>query len=342
MTRRLLLVAGGGGSFTTTIPTGDIPDQGQGLPGTFTKSPSNPIIIEDAGTWRDGWVDGVAIFRDTRINRWVVSVGGWDGTKYSTGLFYIDSLADVYAGTETPEEEPTNPVFSPPAGITNIVAWTTIQLPDLTYRAYWQNYGGGEVLHMCSSTDLVNWTHENGGAPVVSHVPGSWYETYAFDPYPVLLPDGTTRLIFAGQDHFGTRGIGYNLLDTDGITILSTGFLFYPDFPLGDISPAFGAPAALGSETRFGVFHDHRNFTFGTGRSIDRNWTDDGGATFTREADVLQPDGSGWDSVQVFDSAPAWEDGVLYLLHCAGNVSGDSTGINAKVGIAKMDWPLAS
>jgi hypothetical protein len=335
----LLAAANGGGSFTA--PPATMPDQGQALPGTFTKSSSNPIISNGAGgTWREGWVDGVAIFRDARIDRFVVTVGGWNGSNYATGIFYIDSLADVYAGTETPEEEPTNPVFEPSGGLSNIVAWTTIQLPDLTYRAYFQNYtaSNADRIYMATSSNLTSWTLQNGGSPVIAPRAGEWDETVVFDPFPVLLEDGTTKVIYAGQDHFNTRGIGYALMDTDGITIIGDGFYIYPDFALGDVSPAFGAPAQLGTDPRFGIFHDHRNFTFGTGRSIDRNWTTDR-STFTREADVLQPDNSGFDAVQVFDSAPMWSGGVLYLLFCGGNVSGDSTGINAKVGIASMAWP---
>lgn len=314
---------------------------GQALPGSFTKSSSNPIISNGAGgTWRSGWVDGVNVFRDTRIDRFVVTVGGWDGSEYSTGIFYFDDPAAVFAGTETPDEEATNPVFSPSGGITNVVAWTTIQLPDETYRAYWQNYTGlgSDTVHMASSTDLTTWTHENGGDPVIEPTPGEWDESAAFDPFPVLLEDGTTRVIHAGQDSFNTRGIGWKLLDTDGITIIDDGFYFYPAFGVGDVSPAFGAPAQLGEEPRFGIFHDHRYTVFGTGRSIDRRWTTDG-STFTRESDVLTPDGSGFDSIQVFDPAPFWWEGYLYLVFCGGDTAGDATGINAKVGIARMAWP---
>jgi hypothetical protein len=336
--RRALLVAGGGSSFT--LPP-EPPDFGQALPGSFTKSGSSPIISNGAaGTWRSGWVDGVAIFRDTRINRYVVTVGGWDGSKYQTGIFYIDSLADVYAGTETPEEEATNPVFSPVGGISNIVAWTTMQMPDGTYRAYWQNYTGTDTIHLCTSSDRTTWTHQNGGSPVLSPTGAATFDqTAVFDPFPRLRADGKTELWYAGKNAADARAIGMALLDTDGITVLSRGQEFTPDFGNGDVSGGFGAVAPIGSsETSFGVFCDHRYAVYGTGRSIDYRYTTDG-STYTRVWDVLTPDNVGWDAIQVFDSAPMWADGVLYLLHCGGDLSGDATGINAKVGIAKVDWP---
>lgn len=340
--RSLLLAVAKGGS--ASLPAA-MPNQGATLPTTFTKSGASPIISNGApGSWRSEWVDGVAVFRDKRINRFVVTVGGNNGSEYQTGVFYFDDPAAVFAGTEAPEEEPTNPVFSPAGGITNVVAWTILQLPDLTYRAYWQDYTAGagtDTIHMATSSDLTTWVHANGGDPILEPgAAGQFDESAVFDPFPRRRADGKTELWYAGQNSSNARAIGMALLDTDGITVLSRGQKFTPDFPNGDISQNFGAVAVIGaSETSFGVFHDHFYGVYGNGRSIDHRYTTDGGSTFTRDWDVLIPDDSGFDAVQVFDPAPLWWQGYLYLLHCGGDQEGGSTGLNAKVGMARMTWP---
>lgn len=330
--RLLLAACGGGAAFT---PPATIPDQGQGLPGVFTRYAGNPVVaLGGVGDWDEDEIDGEQVFYDHRLGKYVMVFGAYAGAvQYNIGLAYSDDLL-------TWTKEPTNPVFSAVALEGSIVAPNIVQLSSNSYRMYYQSYGGTDGssrIYMATSTDLLTWTRANSGVAIIAPVAGTWYESAAFDPNAWRLADGTTKLFYGGQDSFASRGIGYAILASDGITILSTTLplpLFY-DGP-GEIMDNIGAGAFLASaEARYAIFHD-ASASPGD-RYINREWTTDG-STFTLEQTVLGP-GSGWDVGQVFDAAPVWKNGVLYLFYAGSAISGGSTGLAAQIGLATMPWP---
>jgi hypothetical protein len=323
-------------SRTASYPPA-LPDQGQALPGTFTKYAGNPIVTLGAsGAWDDKQMDGISAFWDRRIRKFVLVYGGYSAAEflYKIGLAYADSPLGPWT------KEATNPVLTR-AGY-HLVAPVIVQLPDLTYRMYVQHFvdGGSSTILAYSSSDLLSWTALNGGSPIVSPVTGTWLGVSVFSPWGVLQSDGTTRLFFTGQDSFGSRGLGYATLDTDGVTVLS-------------ITPTPGDPALVyigpgeimaDNDVAANLTSSATHYcTFPTisavagYRWLDRIYTSDG-ATFTREEQVLQH-GTGWESAQVFDASPIWWKGTLYLFYCGSPVAGMTYDLQSQVGVATMPWP---
>ena len=321
---RLLPASGGSGGFRT------MPDQGVALPGTFTKSLSNPILSRGAaGTWDDGEIDGEAVFYDGINGRFVMVYSANDGTGsppyFKTGLAYS---SDLLAWTK----EATNPVFDP--GYKQVAP--TIVRRGSQYVMYYQKWPGTSEVYCATSTDLLSWTVQNGGSPVLPVRAGEWDETHTFDPNVRLRDDGTIQLFYAGQDHFGSRAVGY-AYSSDNVTMTNRTFVAYWDMAT-EVATNWGTPSVIASnDNRWGMFVDAS--AVADNRFIDRLYTTDNGASFTREAQVLTKSVSGWDSGQVFDAAAIWWNGTLYLFYTGTTVTGGSSGLASDIGLATMSWP---
>jgi hypothetical protein len=340
LARRLLTGARGGGSFTPPPPAG-MPNQGQGLPGSFTKYAGNPVLAPGGvGAWDSEGLYGECVFRDVRLGKFVMAYSSTDGVEagpyFQTGLAYSDDLL-------TWTKEATNPVFD--SGAPGHVAPTIVQLADQSYVMYYQSWPGTSQVYCATSDDLLSWTIQNGGNPVLPVRSGQWDETYTFDPCARLMDDGTTiQLFYAGMDHFWSRAIGY-ALTTDGVTMTDRSFLAYWNFAT-EIANNWGTPSVVASsDAAWGVFVDAS--AVDGYRFIDRLWTTDngagstpgGGTTLHREEQVLVKSGSGWDSGQVFDAAAIWWQGTLYLIYCGTTVVGGAAELASSIGAATMSWP---
>lgn len=329
---RLLLASTGGGS----IPVDPLAYS------TLTKYASNPLITLGAGgSWNAEEVDGESVFWDRRTGQWVMAAGGYTtppglGGTYKIGLWYSDDLL-----AWTPEA--SNPVFSPNAGEGNAVAPYIVQLDDLTYRMYYQSYSGadgGPRIYVASSADLTSWTRLNSGDAIL--VPGSagaWDSEVVFDP-AVKIWGGRTYLFYGGQkDTAGTKTRGIGLVSSaDGVTFSNAASpIFTPTG--GELQVNLGAIGIVGDNpTDFHMWHD--SSTVSGERFICHVHTSDGGATWDlTEHEWLTPSVSGWDDVQVFDSAPVVKAGVLYFFYAGSEFTGASTGLEAKIGLATMRWP---
>ena len=307
------------------------PEQGVALPGTFTKHASNPVLGRGGvGTWDTGELNGQAVFYDADNDRFVMSYSGNDGTGgatpyYKTGLAYSTDLV-------TWTKEPTNPVFDP--GYRQVAP--TIVKRGSVYVMYYQKWPGTSEVYCATSSNLLSWTVQNGGSPVLPVRAGEWDETHTFDPFVRLRTDGSVQLFYAGQDHFGSRGIGY-AYSTDNVTMTDRTFVAYWNMAT-EVPNNWGTPSVVASsDTHWGWFCDAS--TVAENRFIDRLYTTDNGATFTREQAVLVKSASGWDSAQVFDSAAIWWDGTLYLLYTGAAIAGGAADLDGEIGLATMPWP---
>lgn len=337
LSRRLLTAHGSGGTLAPPVDVGEPVDGfGVALPDTFTKYASNPIVVPGAnGTWNDGEVMAEHVHFDTRLDQFVMVASGWDGANWRIGIYYAPHPLGPWV------EDENNPVFESD-GVTEIwpVAATIVQLPDETYRMYYQNYSGGtsDTIKMATSSDLVDWTRANDNDPVLAGTGngGDFDQSAVFDPFPRLMDDGTTELFYAAYNSGIVEHIGKAVLDTDGITVLSRGLLYSPESGQ-HTTQAFGAIAVIGGEAEYGAFNDWKP-SGGGGRRIDHRWTTDG-SSFQYEL-ALSASASGWDGGQVFDSSPVWWNDVLYLFYSGGDSAGDVGGFNGRIGVAFMDYPL--
>lgn len=329
MRARLLLPSSrGGGGFIANEPpppAGPIPPQGDPLPDVFTKHPSNPVLLPGTNPDWD-WIEiaGESVFYDTRLDTYVMSYSGQNGgSNYFTGLAYSDDLI-------TWTKEATNPVFDPEVH----VAPTIIQRGPTDYVMYYQPYPSS-IIKAAGSSDLLTWSVLNGGSHVLPIRPGEFDSANTFDPNARIRSDGTIE-VFYTYNGSGIRGIATALSD-DGINFTDRRQLFANE-PGEDINDT-GAPAVLASsDTEYSLFYD-ASVTSGF-RYISRQRTTDDGATFDLEQVVLEHGGVGeWDSVQDFDPAPIWADGVLYLIFTGAPVGGNAANLQAKLGLASMDWP---
>jgi hypothetical protein len=333
------MAAGGSGSFAPP-PTG-MPDQGQGLPASLTKYAGNPVLGPGGvGDWDSEGLYGECVFYDVRLGKFVMAYTATDGVEagpyHQTGLAYSD---DLLAWTK----EATNPVFD--SGAPGHVAPTIVQLADESYVMYYQLWPGTSEVYCATSDDLLAWTIQNSGDPVLPIRAGEWDETYTFDPGARLMDDGTTiQLFYAGQDHFGSRAIGY-AYSTNLVTMTDRTFLAYHD-SASEVKNNWGTPSVVAStDDAYGFFCD--TSAVDGYRFIDRLWTTDngagsstgGGTTMTRELAVLTKSVSGWDSGQVFDSAAIWWNGTLYLIYCGTTVAGGGAELASSIGVATMSWP---
>lgn len=327
---RLLTASGGSGGFANPFAP---PDQGVALPGTFTKYAGNPVLSRGGvGTWDHGEVDGEAVFWDGRLSKFVMVYSANDGTGGGSPTFKIGLAYSTDLITWT--KEAANPVFYPGYGV---VAPTIVQRGSTSYVMYYQSWPGTSEVYCATSSDLITWNVQNGGSPVLPIRAGEWDETYTFDPNARLRDDGTTiQLFYAGQDHFGSRGIGYGLT-TDNTTMTSRTFVAYWDMGT-EVATNWGTPSFVASnDSRWGLFVDAS--AVADNRFIDRIYTTNNGSSITRQEQVLTKSGAGWDSGQVFDAAAIWWNGTLYLLYAGTTVTGGGAGLASDIGLATMAWP---
>jgi len=297
----------------------------------FTRYVSNPILAKGAnGTWEDGDVANPDVKWDVLTNQWVMNYSGFDGAQWHTGLAYSPDLLNW-------TKEATNPVFSPNLSEGYIAANGSIITIGSTYYLYYQSQESGQPAHIfcATSPDLLNWTRANGGSPVIDvGAGGQWDDYQVFDPYARTWPDGTVEIIYAGDDGSGHRGIG-RATSTNGIAFTKHGKLFGPD--TGELDINLGTPVPVGNRNEYCIYHD--SSLVNGYRYTSRAWTEDAGATFTRERAVLTHGGVGqWDSAQVFDSSPVYYNGILYLFYAGGTIAGAAENLNANIGLATTPW----
>lgn len=292
---------------------------------------TNPIIANGGGGWKNSDVANPDVFRDTPNNRWVMNFSGYSGTVWKTGLAYSTDLL-------TWTEEAANPVFSPNGSEGNIAANGSIVLKGSTYYLYYQaGLASGNQICCATSPDLLTWTRQNSGNPVIAV--DATDLTATADPYARLMPDGITIEVYYLTNSGGSRRIR-RATSTDGIaftkvatgTFLLTGVndqtTFGEPYPIGD----YGSSMQLLTD-----------WAIGTGVQARRTllWTTaDGGATWTCNGVFLAPNPNlSWQSAQIFDTCAVVSGGTMYLFYAGATVNGAAAGLNAQIGVMTQVYP---
>jgi predicted GH43/DUF377 family glycosyl hydrolase len=323
LTRRLLTATAGGGSFTNPLAYA-----------TLTRYGTSPVLARGGvGTWDHDTIAGEAPpFFDSRTHKWVMVYSALDkpiasGGIAKVGLAYSPDLLNW-------TKEAANPVYTAPGGDVMTATSNVVQVSDSSYRLYSQVYPASNAFALATSADMLTWTDQ--GHVFGLGTTGQWDDNAIFDPDPVLIGT-TTYLWYGGQKSDATRGIGLATAPSPGTTFTRQGELFSP--AAGESQASYGAPAAIVTDaTHYSIFHDAALSGSSTTRFIDREDTTDG-VTFTHHQAVFSANPSGWDSVQVFDSAPVVVSGVLYLFYAGSAIAGGSTGLSPDIGLATMRWP---
>lgn len=296
-------------------------------PTPYTASPI--IALGAGGSWEDGDVANPDVFRDTPNNRWVMNYSGYDGAVWKTGLAYS---TDLLAWTK----EAANPVFAPNGSEGNIAANGSIVLKGSTYYLYYQaGVSGGNQICCATSTNLINWTRQNSGNPVIAIDAADLNATA--DPAARLMSDGTTIEVYYMTNSGGARRIR-RATSTDGVTFskVATGtFLltgindqntFGEPYPIGD----YGTNMQLLTDWSIGSAQARRIVLWTTA---------DGGATWTFNGVFYGPNPSlSWESAQDFDGCAIVSGGTMYLFHAGGTANGAAAGLNAQIGVATLTW----
>lgn len=264
---------------------------------TFTRYAGNPIIEESAAAWESVCVANPDVFWDTPNNRYVMNYSGWDGSKWRTGLAYSTDLL-------TWTKEAANPVFGTNPAETYIESNGSIVLFGGTYYLYFHGTSNGTGTYVATSPDLINWTVQNGGNPIVP------------SPDPAARVVGSTvELYVMGGLYTSTNGI--NFTQSTSIQQLYTG----EPYPL------------LTGATRY--LADAR----GDPRKIGVYGSADSGVTWWNMGDILLPDPGEWDATNVFDPCLIVKDDTLYMFYAGYPGGGNpSEAAGMKIGVATAPW----
>lgn len=293
-----------------------------------------PVIVK-TGTPNVGWesvdVANPDVFYDAPNSRWVMNYSGnssSSGNSWATGLAYSTDLLNW-------TKDPANPVFSPSGGDeTGIAANGSIVLKGSTYYLYYHAGFPGKIK-VATSPDLHTWTRV--GVCIDVGTAGQWDESATFDPAARLMPDGITiEVFYAGKDAASQRGIG-RATSIDGTTFTKIGRLF--DYTINGRDDNFGEPYPLGNTGATYEFWCDRAIVDGA-RSISRMATTDSGVTWTFKGNMIIPSGgTGWDSMNVFDSCPVLVGGTLYVFYAGAPNLGNAANMGAQIGVVTTPWP---
>ena len=292
--------------------------------GAFVRYGSSPILAKGApGSWEETDVANPDVKWDAPNNRWVMNYSGYSVTanKWKLGLAYSTDLINW-------TKEPTNPVFSPSVSEGYICSNGSIVYKNGTYYHY---YNAGDFLTYCAtSPDLLTWTRQNGGAPVLPKgATGAIDDIQTADPMARIRDDGVIEIYYIARSSVSAACYA-KATSSDGITFTKLGKI--ADQPSIGASNA-GEPFAFAfDEIGYRFTHDAASTT--NTRFIIEQFSVDGGATFRVRGIALAGSGSGWDSVQVFDSCVVLAFGQTYLFYAGAPAPGPAENMGAQIGLA--------
>lgn len=170
---------------------------------------------------------------------------------------------------------------------------------------------------------------------------GAWDIGGQYDPFMRVREDGyTIECWYAGADTTGARSIGRMTSVDGGQTWLAEANPVVTNPGISAIA-SFAEPSVYVPPAREGqqmlIFYDICPITSSTSRVIGCAMTLDGGTTW-RHKIVSTAGTQAWESNQVFDSFPYYENGRLYLFHSAAPAAGLVLNIGIQIGVDVGEW----
>lgn len=301
----------------------------------FTKYAGNPIITKNTGNYDSGDIANPDVFRDSLNHRWVMNYSAYGtipsdaSAKWRMCLAYSNNLLNW-------TKEPANPVFSPIAGEGYISSNGSIVYKNGLYYHFYQTGNSGDLpstkIRLATSTNLINWTRQNGGNPIIlPGATGSFDATACYDPCVRIGTDGETfEMYYAAYNTSNSIGFATS---TDGVNWNKHGRIMSPQGWFTALSEPSG--------TRIG---DAMYMTFDAAKS-DPSLRSIGGAVTFDEAKswqyfgfMLTKSNSGWDNAQVFDSYLLLNNKTWYLFYGGGITASGTQGMQSQIGVATAPY----
>lgn len=299
----------------------------------FVKHPT-PIVEKGNFPHESGDLANPDILIDTLLTRgykYVMNysaygtVAGDSSPKWRMCLAYSHNLLDWV-------KEPLNPVFSPASGEGYICCNGTIVFKQGLYYHFYQTGTTGSYtaanIRLATSTDLINWTRINGGAPIISRTPGGPDSVGLFDPHVVLEGETFVMRYTAYSDDETTSCVLAK--SEDGITWTKYGEEVVAQ-PAEFENPGEPCGLKLGLKQLFS-FDAYVNGSRKIGGAVQYN----NGPT--QYLGFFVEPSFAWDTANVFDSCMHYEERKIYLFFAGGtNVSGNE-GMNSNIGVAIAEY----
>lgn len=299
---------------------------------TFNRLQVAPIVTKGTGTWDSSDITNPDVIYDTPNSRWLMSYSAYGTTasdsspKWRLALAYSTDLI-------TWIKEPLNPVFEPITGEGYIACNGSIVYKSGLYYHFYQTGDSGSLsstkIRMATSPDLITWTRQNGGNPVILPTAGTFDSSACFDPQVRLKDDGVTfEMVYAGSRTVSSIGWAES---TDGIAWTKKGQL-YANTQSYYSSPAEPSIIRVGNT----IYLANDGVAGSASRRIVGSTSIDEGVTWQDHGFIGSSQYS-WDAASVFDPSFLVYDNKLYLFFAGGNVATSNQGLNAQIGVSVMN-----
>lgn len=297
-------------------------------------SVSSPVIALGAGgSWEAEDINDPSVQFDSANSRWIMAYTGNPNVTnvQALGIAYATNLLGPWT------KEASNPVYNGTTGAGGINGGL------LRYNNKWYYYfgnNGATTIDLLTSTDLLTWTSQG---TVLSGTSGSWDSGGVFDAFVRLKADGTTIELWYGGISGGVFQLGF-ATSTNGTTFtkssLNPVFKDQP-FSLGTIGePCAWVPS--GQEGRqWLISYDGATYDNPNNRFIIQAFTFDAMQTWHYRVNALTAQGSGWESIQVFDSDMITDtNNNMYMFHSGAAIAGHGLELNSQIGVAQTNYTV--
>lgn len=302
----------------------------------FSKYSGNPIVqLGASGSWEDSDINDPNVIYDSGNSRHALLYSGYKSgdasSRQQLGIAYTTNLLGSWT------KDAHNPLFEGDGF--DIQNGGVVKLGS-TYYYY---YGTTSTkIAVATSPNLITWTDQ--GEILLPGGTGAWDEGGVFDAFARLNQDGKTiELWYAGTPSgSATRAIGV-ATSTNGTTFTKSAKnpIIAPQPWASQMSncgePSIYVPSGKEGKEMLISFDGARSGVSGQ-RFINQALTVDGGTSWHYRIGAIEK-GTGWESVQCFDSFIYEYAGILYIFYAGADTAGTALGLNIQIGVASVQLP---